>query len=436
MARILIVDDEENIRSSLKNALERRDHEVVTAADYAEGARFAGAGFDIIFLDVMLPDGNGIDLLEDVHARTPDQPVVMISGKADIDMAVKAIKSGAVDFIEKPLSLDRVMITIENITRTSRLQNERERLSSLVYGDFIGDSPSIKKLKEDITASAPKTGRFLIYGENGTGKELVAHLIHRRSAKSNGPFVAVNCAALPSELIESELFGHAKGAFTGAAKERKGYFLEADSGTIFLDEISEMPLTAQAKILRAIETREISPVGKEKSFKVDCNIIAATNKDLQKMVKDGSFREDLFYRLNVVNFKIPPLRKRPEDIPALAAYFLARFAAGSGNKAKNLSEDAVAVLQDYKFPGNVRELKNLMERINIYIEKDIVSAADIRPLMPQFDTARQISLKDAVTSFEKEFIQSAIDRNDGNVTKAARELGIERSHLYKKLKKP
>lgn len=435
MARILIIDDEENIRTTLKSALDRRGHETVTASDYKQGREYWRAEFDLIFLDVLLPDGNGLDLLKEILAADKHQTVVMISGHADVDMAVEAIHAGAYDFIEKPLSLDRVLITIDNATRTSRLLTEKNRLSSILYGDFIGESPSINKLKENIARSAPKASRFLILGENGTGKELVAHMIHRLGRKPDGPFIAVNCAALPAELIESELFGHVKGAFTGAAKDRKGRFQEANGGTIFLDEISEMSMTAQAKVLRAVETMEIGAVGSDKVTKIDSNIIAASNKDLTILVKEGKFREDLLYRLNVVQFNIPPLRERKDDIRILAEYFLGKFANESGISIRRLTENAVDYLKEYDFPGNIRELKNLMERVHIYCDRQEIARDDLEPFLSGRGEGSSLTLKEAVGQFEINYINTAIRRHDGNITEAARELGIERSHLYKKLKK-
>lgn len=435
MAKILIVDDEASIRNSLKAALERRGHDTVTAKDFAEGREFSRANFDVIFLDVMLPDGNGVDLLKDILIKNPRQIVIMISGQADIDTAVEAIRAGAYDFIEKPLSLDRVLITIDNATRTNQLVNEKTRLSSLLYGEMVGESPAIRKLKDNIARTASKTTRFLILGESGTGKELAAHMIHSHSRNADGPFIAVNCAALPSELIESELFGHTAGAFTGASKPRTGKFVEADQGSIFLDEISEMSMDAQAKILRVIETRQISPVGSDKTQSVDCQIIAASNKDLNKLVADGKFREDLLYRLNVVEFRIPPLRDHEEDIGPLTEYFLARFANDIGTPPKSLSKDALEFLGTCRFQGNIRELKNLMERINIYCERTTVTIEDIKSVMPRLSTGSVTTLKEAVANFERDYIESAIARNGGNITEAARQLGIERSHLYKKLKK-
>ena len=436
MARVLIVDDEAQIRSSLSGALGRRGHEIVTAASIAEATRFITAGFDIILLDVLLPDGNGLELMNDLLKADSKQTVVIISGHADVDMAVDAIRAGAYDFIEKPLSLDRVLITIDNAVRTRNLVSKNDELTRSLYGEMIGRSDAIGSLKANIRQSAPLTTRFLILGENGTGKELVAHLIHEQSRFSQGPFVAVNCAALPDELVEAELFGHTAGAFTGASAARKGKFTEADHGSIFLDEISEMPLTAQAKILRLIETKIVQPIGSNKEIKIECNIIAASNRELASMAEAGKFRQDLLYRLNVVQYNLPPLRKRIDDIPLLAEHFLDRFADECKSNRKRFADDALDLLSRLPYRGNVRELKNLIERVNIYCNNDIISAEDIKPHLP----ATSIepggkTLRQAVSLFELEFIRSAVMRNGGNMSAAARELGIERSHLYKKLKK-
>ncbi len=435
MARVLIVDDEENIRLALKSALEKRGHEIVTAATWHEGAEFSRVSFDVIFLDVLLPDGNGVDLLQDILLRSPKQLVVMISGHADIETAVKATRAGAYDFVEKPLSLDRVLITVDNASKAGRLLSERDRLAKRVYGEFVGESAPIRQIKQEILRSAPKASRFLILGENGTGKELVAHLIHRQGKHASGPFVAVNCAALPRELVESELFGHTQGAFTGATHSRKGRFLEAHGGTIFLDEIGDMPLEAQAKILRVIEMGEILAVGSDKTVPVDCVMIAASNRNLEQLVKEQRFRQDLYYRLNVVTYHLPPLRERREDIGLLADYFLARFAKESGGEPKTLSAEALAYLQPLALPGNIRELKNLMERVNIYCDTTQVTASDLRALAPSVSKQTLTTLKEAVDGFEEEYIRSALARNDGNMAETARQLGVERSHLYKKLRK-
>lgn len=435
MAQVLIIDDEEKIRSTLKDALSKRGHSVVTAESITTGKTYLSAGFDIIFLDVMLPDGNGIDLLQEIRQMSPEQTIVMISGHADISMAIEALKLGAYDFLEKPLSLDRILVTITNAVKTDSLIRERDRLTSMVYGTLIGETPAITRLTEDIKKSAPRTSRFLITGENGTGKELIAHLVHQYSQFNSGPFIAINCAALPSELVESELFGHTAGAFTGATKARKGKFVEANGGSIFLDEISEMPMDMQAKLLRAVETKTITPVGSDSSISLELNIIAASNRDLELMAANNKFRQDLLYRLNVVHFEIPPLRDRKGDIPILSDYFLTLFAAETKSKPKQLDKEAITFLQAFDFPGNIRELKNLMERLNIYSDKTTIERADLEPLMPFIPQNKPQSLKESVAAFEKQQIQNALDKYNGVVSKAARELGLERSLLYKKMKK-
>ena len=435
MARVLIIDDEVSIRSSLKDALSKRGHECVTAENFAQGQQYARAHFDVVLLDIFLGDGSGIDLLKEIQTRSPETCVVMISGNADIDTAVQAIHLGAYDFIEKPLSLDRILITLDNATRTTRLRSEKERLADIVYGDLIGESEPIKRLRDEIVRSAPRAKRFLILGENGTGKELAAHMLHRHSRNADGPFIAVNCAALPHDLVESELFGHVKGAFTGATNDRAGRFVEADHGTVFLDEISEMPPEAQAKILRVIDTCQVTPVGSDKILTVDCVIIAASNRDLDRMVAEGKFREDLYYRLNVVTLTLPPLRERTSDIALLAEHFLRRFAIESGGTTKHLEPDAIMALQRLPFRGNVRELKNLIERVNIYCDSPALSARDLAPYLPQPPADDATTLKEAMERSERAHIKAAVDRNSGNIAEAARQLGLERSHLYKKMKK-
>lgn len=435
MAKILIIDDEENIRKSLKSALDRRQHKTDTAASYAEGMEKSKSKYDLIFLDIMLGDGNGIDLLKQILEKNRQQTVVMISGHADIDMAVNAIRAGAYDFIEKPVSLDRVLVTINNATKTNLLRFEKGRLSDLVYGEFIGESKTIIELKKNILRSASKTSRFLILGENGTGKELVANMIHRSGNKCDGSFVTVNCAALPSELVESELFGHVKGAFTGAHTDRKGKFIEADNGSIFLDEISEMPLEAQAKVLRAIETKQITPVGSDRPVTVDCNIITASNRNLEKMVEENKFRRDLYYRLNVVQLQISALRDRVSDIPLLCKYFLNKFTNETGGSSKEMTSEALDLLRSYNFPGNVRELKNIMERLNIYCDNSMIRHKDIKSLLPHSGYKENISLKKAVSNFEQDYIEQILEQNNGNMSATARHLGLERSHLYKKVNK-
>ncbi len=435
MPKLLIVDDEYGIRSTLSAALKRRGYNVDTARDVKSAMALLTDSYDVILLDVMLPDGTGLDILETVMAREQRIPTIMISGNADIETAVKSIHMGASDFLEKPLTLDRVLVTLKNVLDTENLREENRALSERIYGRMIGSSPEIKRIIKEIKTTAPRSRRFMILGENGTGKELAARMIHDHSGRPRSRFVPVNCAALPSELIESELFGHIKGSFTGASSDKTGRFAEADGGTVFLDEIGDMPEAAQAKILRVIENGEVRPVGSDKITTVDVTIIAATNQPILKLVDDGRFRQDLFYRLNVVTISLPPLRDRRSDIPVLFEYFLGQFADQAGRKPVRLSDDAVELLGGYSFPGNVRELKNLAERVSIYIDKDTAEVADIKSLLPSVLHRDLEPLKDAVVSFETEYIENAIALCGGNISEAARRLGIERSLLYKKLKR-
>ncbi len=435
MTRILIVDDEREIRSTLSAALGRRGYKTDTAINIAAAQDKPLGKYDLVLLDVMLPDGSGLDLLPHIMSEPDHPPVVMMSGVAGIETAVESIHRGAVDFLEKPLSLDRVLVTIENALKAETLRAENLSLSKMIYGSFIGDSNHIKRIKKEIEATAPRSTRFLILGENGTGKELVARMIHERSRFAEGRFVPVNCAALPSELIESELFGHIKGSFTGAVSDKTGRFAEADRGTIFLDEIADMQAEAQAKILRVIEGGELRPVGSSETTQVELNVIAATNRNILKLVDDGSFRQDLFYRLNVVTFNLPPLRERPDDIPALYQHFLEFFAHQSGRVAAVVTPDAMELLTRYHYPGNVRELKNIAERISIYVDHKEASITDIRPLLPRFGDEPVLALKEAVDEFEAGYIRRVIGACGGNMAEASRKLGLERSHLYKKIKK-
>lgn len=435
MARILIVDDEHEIRSTLSAALGRRGYRVDTAVSIDTARTKRLSEYNIILLDVKLPDGSGVDLLRDIMAATDHPPVVMMSGVAGIETAVISIQRGAADFLEKPLSLDRVLVTLDNVLKAEKLKEENLALTERLYGRLIGRSAVIKRVMKDIDATAARSNRFLILGENGTGKELAARMIHERGQYASGRFVPVNCAALPAELIESELFGHIKGSFTGAVTDKTGRFAEADRGTIFLDEIADMRAEAQAKILRVLESGELRPVGSSDTQHIELNVVAATNRNIEKLVADGSFRQDLFYRLNVVTITLPPLRERREDIAELYRHFLDLFARQSGRPPVALSSEAVEVLTAYGYPGNVRELKNIAERITIYVDKPEATKADIRPLLPAGSADMLIPLKEAVDDFEAGYIKRAIDACGGNMAEAARKLGLERSHLYKKLRK-
>jgi len=435
MTRVLLIDDDVDIRNTLSAALKRRGFRVDTAANIKTAGEKSVGKYEVILLDVMLPDGNGVDFLRKIVKDTEHPPVIMMSGVAGIETAVESIRMGAIDFLEKPLSLDRVLVTIENVLKAVQLKEENRALSQIVYGTFIGESSHIRKIKKEIETTASRSTRFMILGENGTGKELVARMIHERSRFSSGRFVPVNCAALPSELIESELFGHIKGSFTGAISDKTGRFAEADKGTIFLDEIGDMRHEAQAKILRILESGELRPVGSSETVQVELNVVAATNQNILKLVDDGKFRQDLFYRLNVVTFNIPPLRERYEDIPALYEHFLRMFSLQSGRPPIEIESDAMDLLKAYNYPGNVRELKNIAERISIYVNRPQANKSDIRQLIPRSIDRTLIPLKEAVDDFEAEYIKRAIDTCGGNMAEAARKLGLERSHLYKKVKK-
>jgi two-component system, NtrC family, nitrogen regulation response regulator NtrX len=435
MPEILLIDDEHEIRSTLSAALGRRGYRVDTALNIASAKTRLMGHFDLIMLDVMLPDGDGLDLLRQIVEMEKHPPVLMISGHSGIETAVKAIQIGASDFLEKPLSLDRVLITIDNVLKTERLRAENRSLAKLAYGELIGRSKEIKRIVKEIENVAARSTRFLILGENGTGKELIARLIHQKSLYKSGRFVPVNCAALPAELIESELFGHIKGSFTGAVSDKTGRFAEADRGTIFLDEIADMSGAAQAKILRVLESGELRPVGSNDTTQIELNVVAATNKNLDQLIAEEKFRSDLLYRLNVVSFTLPPLRERKEDIPVLYEHYLARMARQSGRVPISLAPDAIESLCSYPYPGNVRELKNIAERISIYLDKPEATAADVARFLPAVGHEELEPLKDAVDRFEAYYIERAIDACGGNMAEAARRLGLERSHLYKKLKK-
>jgi DNA-binding NtrC family response regulator len=374
MAKILIVDDERAIRSTLKEILEYENHQVEEAVDGAEGwEKIRNGGFDILLSDIKMPRMDGTELLEKVLAQGIDCPVIMISGHGTIETAVECIKKGAYDFIAKPLDLNRLMITLRNALDKSTLIQETKILKKKVSKtiDMVGDSPAIRKVKDMIERVAPTDARVLVTGPNGTGKELVARWIHAKSNRNEAPLIEVNCAAIPSELIESELFGHEKGAFTSAIKQRKGQFELADGGTLFLDEIGDMSLSAQAKVLRALQENKITRVGGEKEIQVNVRIIAATNKNLQEEILKGNFREDLYHRLSVIIIQVPALNERTDDIPLLANYFLTIICAEYGMPLKKISPDAMQELQSQPWTGNIREFRNVIERLIILCEQDI-----------------------------------------------------------------
>jgi len=440
-AFILIVDDETGIRQSL-SALLCDEGYAVSAVSSGEECIEAVArrAFDLILLDVWLPGIDGLATLELLNERGAVPMVVMISGHGTIETAVRATKLGAFDFIEKPLSLDKTILAVKNALDYLRLEKENLRLRAELEQRFqiLGDSVPMKALRQQIALTAPTNGRVLIYGESGTGKELVARALHAQSSRAQNPFIEVNCAAIPEELIESELFGHRKGSFTGASEDKSGKFQKADSGTLFLDEVGDMSLKTQSKVLRALEEQRVEPIGSGEMTAVDVRVIAATNKKLEDEIARNAFREDLFYRLNVIPFTVPPLRDRTEDIPILARYFLSEFNRTYGKKPKELTSAAMDVLLRYPWPGNVRELKNLIERLVIMSPAQRIEPQHLPPEVFR-DAARSpqhpySTLQEARSAYEREFILRKLEENQWNMTKTAAALGLERTHLYRKMK--
>jgi two-component system nitrogen regulation response regulator NtrX len=444
-SRILVVDDEPGIRQSLAGVLEDEGyHAAAVGTGEACLEELAHQTYDLVLLDIWLPSMDGLETL----ARIQDLPfserpvVVMISGHGTIETAVKCTKLGAFDFLEKPLTLPKVSIAAKNAIQHRRLQLENDRLKDGAGEPkvrIIGESVPMKALRQQLALMAGTNGRVLIYGESGTGKELVAHAIHAMSPRASEPFIEVNCAAIPEELIESELFGHRKGSFTGATDDKTGKFQKADGGSLFLDEVGDMSLKTQAKVLRALEEQRFEPVGAAASLQVDVRVIAATNKHLEEEIERGNFREDLFYRLNVIPFYVPPLRERREDIPLLADFFLHDFTTTYGRKPKELTPEAYAILGEYYWPGNVRELKNLMERIVIMNPQVRVDARHIplnlaRHTPPERGMERFGSLQEVRESAEREYILRKLEETHGNVSRTAELLGLERSNLYRKMK--
>lgn len=439
---VLIVDDELSIRKSLEGILKDENYAVLEARDGYEALKIIkDEDVDAVLLDIWMEGMDGLTALEKIRAENQDLPVIMISGHGKVDSAVKAIKLGAFDFIEKPLSLDKVIVTLSRAIEFSKLEEENIILKDKFEKKYelLGGSPAITNLKEQVKKVAPTNAWVLITGENGTGKELVARMIHRISLRGKNSFVDVNCAAIPEELIESELFGHEKGSFTGAISKKRGKFDLANEGTLFLDEIGDMSLKTQAKILRILQEQKFERVGGTKTIEVNVRVIAASNKNLAEEIKRGNFREDLFFRLNVVQFCVPPLRERVEDISLLADYFLGEFSNELKIEKKELSDSAVRALQKYSWPGNVRELKNCIERVTIMApgriinEKDIFFSYDIKS-SSEADLFRFETLKDAREEFEKEFILKKLKEFDNNITKTAEVIGVERSHLHRKIK--
>ncbi|MCU0847263.1 MAG: sigma-54 dependent transcriptional regulator [Spirochaetes bacterium] len=442
MAKILVVDDEINIIKTLSSILQDEGHIVYPARSGEEALDFMRKNeIDLVVLDVWLPDTDGIEILEQVKKLSPDTSVIMISGHGSIDIAVKSTKLGAFDFIQKPPTMERVITAVSNALEQSRLRRENIKLKREFHieDEMIGESRKINEIRKIIETAAATNARVLVTGESGTGKELVAKAIYHKSKRFDKPFIKVNCAAIPNELIESELFGHEKGAFTGAVTRRIGKFELANNGTIFLDEICDMSLAAQSKVLRVLQEQQFERVGGSETISVDVRVIAATNIDIKKAIEEGDFREDLYYRLNVIPIIVPPLSERKGDIPLLVNYFLTKFSEEHGLGAKEISEPVMETLMNHNWPGNVRELKNAIERLTIMVPRDFISESDIIKHLESARDAigysRDIStLKKARDEFERDYIIRIIKMNDKNITLASRALGIERTNLHRKIK--
>ncbi|MBF0557686.1 MAG: sigma-54-dependent Fis family transcriptional regulator [Nitrospirae bacterium] len=445
---ILIVDDEEGIRESLSGIFEDEGYEVISCGSGEEALGMIRDHMpDVLILDVWLPGMDGIETLSKAKEIDGNLPVIVISGHGNIESAVKATRLGAYDFLEKPLSLEKVLIVTRRALERKQLETENRSLKAGMTRKcrIIGDSSIMSALRQQIEMAAQSNSRVLILGESGTGKELVARLLHEKSSRVNEPFIEVNCAAIPQELIESELFGHEKGSFTGAAERKSGKFELADKGTLFLDEIGDMTLQTQAKVLRVIETQVFQRVGGSKNIKVDARIIAATNKDVTEEVRKGNFREDLYFRLNVIPLILPPLRDRLEDVPQLMQHLIESFANENGMRPKEISPDAISLFQNYNWPGNIRELKNIVERLIIMVPSPLVTVKDIEALgifganRSATSTVEQDyfackTLRDARDAFEKDFIIKKLEENGGNISRTAEAIAIERSNLHKKIK--
>jgi DNA-binding NtrC family response regulator len=443
--RVLIIDDEKNIRTTLARALDLEGF-VVEGADcgLAGLSAIEKAPPDLVLLDLKLPDIDGLTVLERLRAQSADPPpVVMMSGHGTLDAAVRATRLGAVDFLEKPVEVERLLLTVRNALKLSTLDRQVGALTKNVEqrAGMVGESPALSAVLEAVRRAAPTKARVLVTGESGVGKELVAKAIHDLSRRAPGPFIKLNCAAMNETLVESELFGHEKGAFTGADKRHLGRFERADGGTLFLDEVGELPLGTQAKLLRVLQEGELERVGGSGPVKVDVRVIAATNRNLVEEARQGRFREDLYYRLNVVPIHVPPLRERREDIPALARHLLAKSCAENDVATKDWDDDALVALQQHDWPGNVRELVHVVDRLAILVPGDVVGAADVRAALPGAPRLEGAAIPDTgplyalLESFEKRIIEDRIVRFAGNMTRAAEDLGLERSHLYKKVRR-
>jgi two-component system nitrogen regulation response regulator NtrX len=443
---ILIIDDEESVRKSLADVMRDEGYDVVTAASGREGIDLLGETQpSLALLDIAMPDMDGIEVLRRFREMRPDMPVIMVTGHGTIETAVKTTKMGAYDFMVKPPELAHLNLVVKHGLEEFRLREENENLKKSVERRciIVGESEKINALKQQIALAGPTNGWVLIHGESGTGKELVARAIHRASKRYSGAFVEVNCAAIPQDLIESELFGHEKGSFTGATGMKRGKFELADKGTIFLDEIADMSLATQAKVLRVLQGREFQRVGGTRTIKVDVRVVAASNKNLADEIKKGAFREDLYYRLNVIPLTVPPLRERSDDVPRLARHFLQEFANEYGQKPKTIDDDALALFVRYAWPGNVRELRNIIERLLIMAPGPVIRLSDIPPPLSSAEAGRKAreripggiaTLKEARAEFEREFITQKLRENNGNVSKTADAINVERSNLHRKIK--
>jgi two-component system, NtrC family, nitrogen regulation response regulator NtrX len=444
-AHLLLIDDEPNTLASLARAFRLAGHEATVCDNASRAAELIrNDHFDLILSDVVMPGKSGLELLEELKQSGVKTPIVLISGQANIEMAVKATRLGALDFLEKPLTTDKLLLTVENALKLSRLEDEnRELRRRLGKHELVGSGAAMSKLLAQIDRVAPSETRICILGETGTGKELVARAIHDKSPRRENAFVTLNCAAVPAELIESELFGHEKGAFTGAAGRHIGKFEQAEGGTLFLDEIGDMPLAMQAKLLRVLEEGEVERVGGDKPIKVNVRVIVATHRNLEELIKKNEFRADLFHRIYVFPLLLPPLRERPEDFPALVAHFAGQVAKQNGWKEKLFSTEAIAELRRYSWPGNIRELRNVVERLVLLCAEDNVTEEDVRLVLPAAESlsissganstpAGQGTLEQRTEAFEREVLLAEIRRYNFHMTNVARALGLERSHLYKK----
>ena len=439
-AHLLIVDDEANTLASLSRAFRLEGHEAAVCDNANKALELAKSqSFDLILSDVVMPGKDGLTFLEELKAQGVLTPVVMMSGQAHIEMAVKATRLGALDFLEKPISTEKLLLTVENALKLGRLERENRDLSHrLGKHEIVWQGETMRRVMAQVERVAASETRVCIQGETGTGKELVARTLHERSARAAGPFVTLNCAAVPAELIESELFGHEKGSFTGAAGRHLGKFEQAQHGTIFLDEIGDMPLAMQAKLLRVLEEGEVERIGGERAITVDVRVVVATHRDLEAQVRDGKFRQDLFHRVFVFPLRLPPLRERREDIPALVEHFALQVSAINGWKPIHFTSDAMTALQDYPWPGNVRELRNAVERLMLLATSNEVTAETVALGLPVSSAAPELGLSgtgplaDRVRAFEKQTILAELKRNHHQISNTARALGLERSHLYKK----